>query len=307
MSQGDGGCARSFLASAAVRTHPATDPSMTTPAHVRPVVAPPPVGRVPQRGVLDDPGIPRLVRWYVGLTSYLIHPRVLRHGTHLRTAGTLEPLAADREWRIAPPLLAYMAGAERTLVERGFSAPFRAINGGISAARSFVSFVEHPHHATIGFVLVAEGDHLVPSALATFRTDFVDGVQVVTSNAHTATLTPGRAQVLGVRFPDVHDVGALYELHRFRVEERAAAIRVAALSRGGDPIAFQECEARELHELWVRVGYYEPAGPGALRLTRRGACLAAWRGLFPWKQLTNRRDARAAAAVRSRRAAARNA
>jgi hypothetical protein len=262
---------------------------------------------MPQRGVLDDPRIPRVVRWYLALTSYLTHPRVLRRGTQVRTAGTLEPLAADREWRIAPPLLAYMAGAERTLTDHGFDAPFRAVNGGISAARSFVSFVEHPRHATIGFVLVAEGDHLLPAALATFRTDFADGIQLVTSNARAATLTPRRRHVLGVRFPDVHDVGALYELHRFRVEERATVIPVAALSRGGDPIAFQESEARELHELWVRVGYYEPAGPGALRLTRRGACLAAWRGLFPWKQLTNRRDALAAAVVLGRQAAARNA
>ena len=276
---------------------------MPTPAYTPRIVPAQPAGRAPQRDVLDDPQIPHLVRWYVRLTSYVVHPTVLRRSALIRTTGTLVPLVADHEWRIAPPLLTYMAAAERALTERGFSAPFRAINAATPTLRSFVSLVEHPGASTLGFVLVSEGEHSAPHALATFRTDFADGVQLVTTNANTVMRTPPRPHTLGVRAREVHDVSVLYDLHRFRVAERARRVTVAPLTRGADPIAFQDDEAAATYEFWVRAGYYARVAPDALRLTRRGACLAAWRGLFPWVQLTALREDRDAAALLRRYAA----
>lgn len=276
---------------------------MPTPAYTPRIAPAQPAGRAPQRDPLDDPGIPCVVRWCVRLASYALHASVLRRSAPIMTAATMVPLAADHEWRIAPPLLSYMAAAERALVARGFAPPFRAVNAATATLRSFVSLVEHPGESTLGFVLVSEGEHNAPHALATFRTDFVDGIELVTTNAHTVLRTPPRPGVLGVRVREVHDVSDLHDLHRFRVAERARRFPVAPLTRGAHPIAFEEGEARATYEFWIRVGYYEQAGAAALRLTRRGACLAAWRGLFPWAQLTVLQEDHAAAAVRRRYAA----
>jgi hypothetical protein len=253
--------------------------------------------RQPQPDPLDALELPLLLRWYLKLGYYVTQPLALYGGLTTRTENTLVPLVADQEWRISAPLLAYMAGAERALVERGFAAPFRAVNEGMTNVKGFVSLVEHPAHRALGFVFVSEGEYSAPAASATFRTDFADGRELVTTNFQMLSRTPSRPHVLGVRLRDVHDVGTLYDVHQFRVAERARTVATVPLTRGADPIAFQARESLEVFAFWMKKGYYRPAGPGAIRLTRLGALLAAYRGLFPWKQLTTWHEDRDASAV----------
>ncbi|HEX6534099.1 MAG TPA: hypothetical protein VF041_05855 [Gemmatimonadaceae bacterium] len=263
-----------------------------------------PIPRQPRRRALDDPAIPLPIRWYLMATRHVRDPRVLMRSAPTSTTSTLEPLTPDDEARMAGPLLDYMTDAEDALRGAGFAPPFRATNRRLANGRSCVSLLEHARGEALGFVLVSEYRHIGLTATAAFRTDFADGVQLWTSNSQMPRRMPRRPNTITVRLADEHDVGALYALHAFRVEERARTVPVRRLTRGDDPIAFQAAEGRETYDFLVKVGYYRPAGPDTIRYTRRGAVLVAWRGLFPWRQIIAGREAREAAAVRTRFAAA---
>lgn len=259
----------------------------------------PPVARQLPPRPRDNPSLPADLRWYLKLSAYVRDPITLRRKAPLNTAVRYAALGSEEEARMAPALLEYMHGCERALAALGFAPPVRGINSIQPNLRSCFSLLEHPESGTIGFVLVAENAKFEGryAATATFRTDFADGAQLVTSNSQRVSRTPARPKVEAMRFPEIHDAAALYELHRFRVSARARRVTPVRLTRGPDPISYEERQAATVFDHWVKRGYYERVGPDALRFTRRGAVLASLRGLFPWRQLTDARHRRRAQAL----------
>ena len=245
--------------------------------------------------------IPRWVHWLVQLTRHVWSPFALYRKAPMFVGEHLVPLGADDVQRLPDTMRERLATNDHALTTLGFSPPLRGANNAITNIRSCFSLVEHPRDGALAFVLVTQGAHVGVSAVVTFRNDFADGCQMYTSNSGSVPRTPTRPMVDGVRFPATVDVRELYEIHRFRVSERARGSAVVPLTRGSDPLAYQSNESQEVHEFWVSAGYYDLVEGPALRFTVKGAILASWRGLFPWKQITVARNARKASAVVARR------
>lgn len=228
---------------------------------------------------------------------YYRHPVVLKRTAPKPGGATYFRLTADHESRIAPYLLEDLTEIEQILVARGFAAPLRITPRDAEEITMFHSLFEHPAEATLAFVLVNAGQHIGVTRTTTFETRFADGIILYTSNSARVGRTPPRPIAQGIRFPEITDVAKLHDIHGARVRERAATIAPVPRTRGPDPLAYLDAEARETHQFWVARGYYRWTPDRRLEMTWRGAVLSAWRGLFPWKQLTERRNAREARAV----------
>jgi hypothetical protein len=244
--------------------------------------------------------LPALLRWSLQVGRYVSEPLALMRSVPTPTTNTLATLGPEDEQRLPAALREYMADAERGLANLGFGPPVRAANLAAADIRSCVTFLEHPADGSLGFIAVWAGEHVGLAASATFRTDFADGAQLLTSNFQALLRTPSRPNVLGARFPDVHDAAELYDIHRFRVAERRRTVDTVPLTRGADVLAFEAREAQEVYDFWVKKGYYRRVDGDAIQFTRRGAALAAWRGLFPWRHVTKWRNGRDAARVMRR-------
>jgi hypothetical protein len=227
-------------------------------------------------------------------------PVVLMRGGPKPAGGLYVRLAAEDEARVSPQLLEFLARVEQALVSRGFATPLRATNEISVDVKSLVTLLEHPGDAAIAYCLISVGKHTGVSVAATIRSDFADGVQLYTSNSRTIQRMPPRPEVDAAQFPDVRDAGALYDIHRARVLERAKSVATVPLTRGPDPLAYQDHEARAIQAFWVRKGYYRWADGDKIDRVWRGAILSAWRGLYPWKQITEGKSARKRAAITRR-------
>ena len=241
--------------------------------------------------------VPRWIHWLVHGTRHVWSPFVLYRKAPMPIGEHLVPLAADDVQRLPDAMRERLAANDHALATLGFSPPVRGLDQAITNVRTCFSLVEHSRDGALAFVLVTQGPHVGTSAIVTFRSDFADGWQLYTSNSGVIPRLPSRPRIDGVRFADVHDVRELYELHRFRVAERAKTSAMVPLSRGSDPLAYQSMESEEVHEFWVRAGYYDRVTGPALRFTVKGAIFASWRGLFPWKALTEWRNARKASGI----------
>jgi len=214
--------------------------------------------------------------------------------------GLYVRLGVEDEVNLSAELREFLTASEQALMSRGFTTPLRATNKISADITSVVTLLEHPGDAAIAFCLINVSKHSGVSIAATMRSDFTDGVQLYTSNSRTILRTPHRPEVDGAQFPDVRDAGALYDIHRARVAERATSVATVPLTRGPDPLAYQDREAREVQAFWVRKGYYRWADGDKIVHVWRGAILASWRGLFPWKQITEGRNTRKTAAITQR-------
>lgn len=261
----------------------------------------PPIARQRPLRPADNPRLPSDVRWYLKLTAYVRNPITLRRKAPV-TLGQYHALAPEEEARMAPALREYLEQCEQSLVALGFARPVRGTGAPGANIRSCFTLLENPGDEAIGFVLVAESTWTDGryAATATFRSDFADGVQLLTTNSQQVGRTPPRPEVSAARFPEMHDAASLYHVHRFRVAERARHVRTVPLTRGTDPFAYEARQAATTQDFWVKRGYYERVGPDALRFTRRGAVLASLRGLFPWRQITLARQEREARDVMRR-------
>jgi hypothetical protein len=105
-------------------------------------------------------------------------------------------------------------------------------------------------------------------------------------------------------FPNIDDAAELYAIHRFRVREQSRSVVHVPMTRGDDALAFQERDNARTREHWIRRGYYRRVGNDTLRYTLRGALLSAWRGMFPWRYVIERTEARERQAVLRRYGAA---
>ncbi|HKW12379.1 MAG TPA: hypothetical protein VJO33_18475, partial [Gemmatimonadaceae bacterium] len=200
----------------------------------------------------------------------------------------------------------YLVAAEMELATVGFGTPFRVARRSDVLLDVCFSLVEHPLDGALGYVSVIRAkprDTL--STAVSFQSSFANGVVVETSNSRSVPRTPSLPEMHSVRLPSINGAAELYEVHRFRVAEFSRGAVHVPMTRGGDPIAYQARESTHVFDHWVQCGYFRRAGENAIRKTHGGAMLSAWRGMFPWRQISEQVMARKAAAVLERRRRAR--
>jgi len=134
-----------------------------------------------------------------------------------------------------------------------------------------------------------------------FRTDFVDGTQLVTSNFKLTNAVPPKPGLRTCSFVRFRNPQVLAEIHEAILERYYEEIRreLPLDTRfGGDPTAFVRSHQPEAFELYVASGYYyEDREENRLRLTLKGAFLTAWKNSSPWKGLRDGKRDREAARI----------
>jgi hypothetical protein len=228
---------------------------------------------------------------------YYRHPVVLKRSKPKRHGAGFLPLTAKQEANIAPYLLEDLTEIEQTLAARGFSSRIRIAMELTDDVTRIGTLFENPSDGTLGYVIVNATLHSGVSRTTSFDTSFADGITLYTSNSANTLRTPPLATARSIRFPGITDVARIYDIHRFRVQERSATVATTPRTRGPDPIAYSDAETLKVHDHWIARRYYRRIADGMIVITWRGAILSAWRGLFPWKHVSESRNARQAATV----------
>jgi hypothetical protein len=114
-----------------------------------------------------------------------------------------------------------------------------------------------------------------------FSTSFTNGLILETNTNDSLPLTPAQPENRIFRFPNVRPGGELYRIHRRLIEKHAAGLWAKA-EAGGDELLRYKSVIENYGPRHTRIGYMELAEDGtSYQLTWRGACLVAWRGLWP--------------------------
>jgi len=254
----------------------------------------------------DEMPIPDWARALAKVGMYVLGPIVLYRRAPIPTDRTLDPFTAEDERALPQALRDYVVAAEKELAAVGFGAPLRVASRRDVTLDVCFSLLEHPIDGALGTVSVirAKPRNRLTAAVS-FLSSFANGAILATSNSQSIPRTPPLPAMQAVRFPSISDAAELYDVHRFRVAEfRRGAVHVP-MTRGSDPIAYQLRESSRVFEHWVRCGYFRRAGENMIRKTHGGAILSAWRGMFPWRQITEYHMSRKAAAVLEQRRRAR--
>jgi len=174
----------------------------------------------------------------------------------------------------------------------GFGMPIFA--GGIPGQgfEAALAFLERPDQRALAFIHASRTGTGPTSVASTISTRFEDGRLLMTSNFGGIPRTPPRHGVDGVAIPGHFGFAPLWAVHQHRLQAREALSAITPMTRGDDPLGYEFRELCGLYEFWVRQGYYTWLPDGRLKATLQGACLAAWRGLWPWKQMADRRNRR---------------
>lgn len=247
--------------------------------------------RRPHRHLIDEMQLPEFLRLLVKARMYIRGPIALYRREPTPAAPHLVALA--QEDVIPSSLGEYMTTSEQRLATAGFAAPLRAKTRESKTVNSYVSLLEHPTDGALAFIHVGKAnksDRLFASAW--FHDAFVDGTIIATGNSRNSLRWPPRPGWLALRFTEIDDAAELYAVHRFRVTERSKVVVRVPMTRGDNPLAYEARDAARVHDHWVSCGYWQRLEDGSLRMTRKGATLSAWRGMFPWRELVERERVR---------------
>ena len=249
---------------------------------------------------IDD--VPDFIWVLVRIWMYVRGPYVLYHSSPIMTNNAYSPVSSEDERTLPPALREYRDAAERELTAVGFAAPVRGTSRHFASIHSWFTLLEHPTDGALGLVSIIRGKKLdTLRGTVIFQSRFANGAVLATSNSVSVPRTPPRPSFDSIRFPWIHDGAELYAVHRFRVAEYRRTATQLPMTRGADPFAYQTQEGARTFEHFIRCGYYRRMGDSMLRHTVGGAMLSAWRGMFPWREISERMMMRKAAGVLARR------
>ena len=241
----------------------------------------------------------------VSQAVYVLGPLKLHEVNRVHIHRRMRTMTADDERRADAALLAGVAEGERALVAAGFGPPHRMVSHDSPAMFAFASFLEHPAGDIATVMAIRSTGGASPSAIAavTLMGDAANGKRIVSSNVSSVKRFPTNPRFDAAIFPTLRDAGELYAVHRSRFTTVGrSGTRLTRGATESDRLAYQDAEARETYDFWIAAGYYYET-PDFLRLTWKGAAFSTWRGLFPWRHVTEwRRDRKGAAILREYRA-----
>jgi hypothetical protein len=205
--------------------------------------------------------------------------------------GTDEPQWTLDQLPIGPEALAYLESTQTALERAGFGPPTRlsTVSGSVVAHLWLLVQRDERTVATVSALSLRGGQ--IRCSLV-FRSHMADGRVVLTTNQLSGRRYPSMPYMDGLLFAAVREPRALWEMHQRRIHGQDALRAIA----DGDIAAYVNREARRIREGLIAMRYVHATPEGSERITLRGAVLIWWRRLFPWKQLNDWRDARAAAA-----------
>jgi hypothetical protein len=215
---------------------------------------------------------------------YLLMP-IIAYLRRKPLTGTLDP-----QWYADDTPREPLTATETALEREGFSPPTRLSAEGARAV-AHMSVLRHKDGttvATVAIIIAATTGRRTRSLL--FRSHLADERVMITTN-QSSRLFPSMPYHDGMRFLTVRDPAALWTIH----QRRLAHARVVPVIPDGDVVGYVNREARRLREAFIAMGYIRKESDGTERVTLLGAALLAWRRTFPWKQMNDWRDARAAA------------
>jgi hypothetical protein len=219
----------------------------------------------------------------LGVVSvYLVAPLKARRTLWISTNPEIREI--DLDFPEVPPIVAEtFHSTAKALVSRGFVARGTfAIEKLNPNHRSYVALFEDPREQTASIAFSDINMRQKIEQTLAFKTKFADGSEVATTNTLRAPLTPPVKCRKSFGFPGVDDAARLLNLHRrAMVELGEFSARVPPMK--SDPIAhIADVFAVEL-AYQAEIGYLQlETGTGLYRLTVKGACLMAWRQLWPW-------------------------
>ena len=132
------------------------------------------------------------------------------------------------------------------------------------------------------------------------HTRMTDGLVIVTGNERrVVSARQGKHDV--VVFQKVTDVARLYEIHQGRkaaaVRDGRTAVKVGWHPPGMHPLDAYQLMFDETIDGGVRRGYVQAPATETVRVTFKGAVLAAWSSAWPLDQILDWREGRRAAQV----------
>ena len=137
-----------------------------------------------------------------------------------------------------------------------------------------------------------------------FNTEFEDGSEIDTSNSSTVKVFYDVPQKVTVKIPHLKDVGRLYHVHLYLVEQRASR---AVLAEPGTEVEHLCASVRKSLAQQAELGYYFlDESTERYRHTWKGAIRSTWRLLWPAKPVIERRQAQAGRRIATEAALAMN-
>lgn len=238
--------------------------------------------------------LPRVLRV---VNRYVIYPWKSRH----RSLAVELPWTATGIHSASPDAAERLAATARALAECGFVAAahfHQDVPMGASNRSAYLSIWLNDRDGAVARVIWARmAQPSLRYGLTTFALSFAttwdDGSDVVTTNAATVPTFPPDPKSNVVGWKDMNSASVLYKLHRARAE-RARGGRgtvIPAATVAGMERLMHDTEQRALSSA-IEHGYLRRDRGGELRTTLRGAYLMTWRILWPWRHLTQARQAR---------------
>jgi hypothetical protein len=149
-----------------------------------------------------------------------------------------------------------------------------------SHTTKLVAVFSNQENGDLAYVQVIRAAEIVESYLE-FSTQFSGGFTIETNTNGYLPLTPENPATRTFRFPETHEAGALYRLHRRLVAKYAPTTWAQTEARGEEigRITLAMANYGPRHE---KLGYMKlSTDQKSFTLTWKGAALMAWRGLWP--------------------------
>ena len=228
---------------------------------------------------------------------HLLGPFILYAAAPMPAPARMVEWPGEEIGGITPLLRQRLLDMTERMTAAGFGAPVYAGPAVPSNHDSAAAFFERPDGRALAFVFVTEGPHTPTLVSVTISTRFDDGWMLSTTTFDQVFRFPRRPFTEGLVVTESDDPARLWAIHEFWVSRRKPGARPMRMTRGLDPLGYEYADSHRAYDHWVASGYAYELPNGALKFTALGACLAAWRGVFPWKQWTAWQQRRRTAAV----------
>jgi hypothetical protein len=249
-----------------------------------------------------------------GLLMWLLKPYVWLHGLvtlpfrYRRTSiGNRsigwQPLTTEQAAVLSPSVQEYLRSTEAGAERVGFREAVRFGDASRRDREGTITITVSPSTASedLCIAAVAQVPRRFTMTGVTFHTRMTDGLLLATGNERRVAPSSGHPSHDVVTFPQIVDVGELYEIHRQR---KARAMRAGHVPQavGWHPPAihplqlYQRLFDEGIDEA-LRRGRVEAPATEEIRLTLKGAALSAWGNAWPFDQLSDWREVRRSARV----------
>jgi hypothetical protein len=215
----------------------------------------------------------------------------------------LRPLTSVQVSSLPQPVHEFLHNIETAIGRTGFREPVRHVNASrpqSSEATMVMTVAPSMSGEEFCMAVISHAPRRFSMTGVSFHTRMTDGHVIVTANERRVVATrQGNHDT--VIFQKVTDAARLYEIHQQR---KAMAVRGgrAPVTVGWHPPTMHPLEAYqrmfdETVDDGVRRGYIEQPATETVRVTVKGAILAAWSSKWPLDQILDWREARRAARV----------